>query len=120
MPKTIEDAKQWATDNEVRLDSDRLASSDETVQRFNRMMPAKSKELWDSGCWLGEQLRSHGATDEQVSQIQMALGQRAFGGNAWAAAVAYANEFEQSGDTEEKGGLELAEKRHAELFGEST
>ena len=117
MPKTIYDAKQWARDNTEELDADRLSSNDDAVQMFNRVMPEKSKELWDSGSWLAGQLRSNGATEEQISSIQMAQGQRAFGGNAWQAAVDYANEFEATGDTQEKGGLNLAEKRHEELFG---
>ena len=117
MPKTVDDAKRWASENKVDLDAARLSTEDETIQMFNRMMPDKSKELWDSGTWLAKQLRTAGATDEQVNSIQMAQGQRAFGGNAWQAAVDYANEFEATGDTEEKGGLALAQKRHAELFG---
>lgn len=119
MLKTVKDAKQWAEENAAQLDSDRLNSDDKYVQMFNRTMPTKSKELWDSGCWLAEQLRACGADDEQVSAIQMAQGQRAFGGDAWQAAVDYANEFEATGDTVEKGGAALAHKRHRELFGRS-
>ena len=47
----------------------------------------------------------------------MAQGQRSFGGDPWQAAVDYANEFIENGDTEEKGGVELALKRNDELFG---
>jgi len=115
---TIEDAKRWASENTEDLDRNRLRCDDVHVQMFNRIMPAKSKVLWDSGSWLGARLRSHGATDEQVSSIQMAQGQRAFGGDAWRAAVDYANEYAATGDTQEKGGLELAVKRNAEIFGE--
>ena len=84
---------------------------------FNRAMPELSRKLWNAGCWLAEKLREHGATDEQVEEIQLAHGQRSFGGDTWKAAVDYANEFAEEGDTEEKGGIELARKRHAELFG---
>ncbi len=114
---TINDAKQWAKDNASDLDASRLACADESVQIFNQIMPDKSKELWDSGGWLAQELESHGATVEQIHDIQTATGQRAFGGDAWRAAVDYANEFAATGDTEEKGGPELAEKRHRELFG---
>lgn len=114
---TIEDAKQWAADYATELDQIRLSCDDKTVQMFNRVMPEKSKDLWDSGSWLGEQLRALGATDEQVQSIQMAQGQRAFRGDAWQAAVDHVNEFSEQGDTEEKDGLDLAEKRHEELFG---
>lgn len=114
--KTVDDAKQWARDNTKELDARRLASPSDDVQMFNRIMPDKSKELWDSGCWLARELESLGATDEEISSIQMAQGQRAFGGNAWQAAVDYVNEFAATGDTVEKGGPELAEKRHKELF----
>lgn len=115
--KTIKDAKQWARDNASELDASRLSCADELVQMFNRIMPDKSQELWDSGCWLAQELEAHGATAEQIRDIQTAQGQRAFGGDGWQAAVDYANEFATTGDTEEKGGLELAEKRHKELFG---
>lgn len=114
---TIEDAKTWATERSSELDEARLGCEDQIIQMMNRMMPEKSKSLWDSGCWLAANLREHGATDEQVSSIQMAQGQRAFGGDAWQAAVDYANEFAANGDTEEKGGAELAVKRHREIFG---
>jgi hypothetical protein len=114
---TVEDAKAWASERCSELDADRLGHEDQMVQMMNRMIPEKSKSLWDSGCWLAAKLREHGATDEQVSSIQMAQGQRAFGGDAWQAAVDYANEFAANGDTEEKGGAELAAKRHSEIFG---
>ena len=117
MSFTVEQAKRWAEDNSVELDSNRLTCDDESVQMFNSCMPDKSKQLWDSGCWLGERLRAAGAKDDQVRQIQMAQGQRAFCGDAWQAAVDYANEFTATGDTVEKGGVALAVKRHAELFG---
>jgi hypothetical protein len=114
---TINDAKQWARDNASDLDASRLACADEFAQMLKQIMPDKSKELWDSGCWLAQELESRGATVEQIHDIQMATGQRAFGGDAWRAAVDYANEFAATGDTKEKGGLDLAEKRHKELFG---
>lgn len=116
---TVKSAKQWAKGQETELNAGRLACDDESVQMFNRIMPEKSKELWDSGVWLAEQLRSHGATDEQISSIQMAAVQRAFCGDAWQASVDYANEFAEHGDTEEKGGFELDVKRHKELYGSS-
>lgn len=116
--RTIEDAKQWALENAVMLHADRLACEDESVRMFNDIMPDLAKKLWDSGAWLAHELVAHGATNDQVSNIQMAQGQRAFGGDAWKAAVDYANEFAATGDTEEKGGCELAEKRNQELFGQ--
>ena len=115
--RTIEDAKQWAEDHAGELDADRLSCKDDPVRMFNDIMPELTKTLWDSGCWLAHELESHGATDDQVSSIQMAQGQRAFGGDAWQAAVDYVNEFAATGDTKEKGGRELAEKRNEELFG---
>ncbi len=124
MKLTIEGAKLWAQENHNDLDKKRLNHPDDMVQMMNKMIPEKSgdmgfrlKEIWDSGCWLGTQLELNGATEEQISSIQMAMGQRAFGGCPWQAAVNYANEFIETGDTEEKGGMELAEKLHNELFG---
>ncbi len=114
---TIEDAKQWAVENAVMLHEGRISCKNESVRMFNSIMPDLSKLLWDSGCWLAHVLESHGATAEQIVDIQGAQGQRAFCGDAWQAAVDYANEFAETGDTEEKWGPELAEKRHKELFG---
>ena len=114
---TIEEAQEWANKNNQELDSKRLGHTDKMVQMMNRIMPEKSKSLWDSGCWLGTILQDLGANDEQIGDIQMAHGQRSFGGDSWKAAVDYANEFAECGDTEEKGGAELAEKRHKEIFG---
>ena len=116
--RTIEDAKKWARENAADLDAARLSCKDESVRMFNDIMPEKSKTLWDSGSWLAHELESLGATADQISDIQMAQGQRAFGGDTWQAAVDYVNEFAATGDTEEKGGLELAEKRHKELLDE--
>lgn len=115
---TIEDAKQWAIENETELNRSRLSCKDSDVQMFNRIAPEKSKELWNSGCWLQDVLLEHGATDKQVKEIQFAAGQRAFGGDAWEVSVDYVNEFISNGDTQEKPGIELAKKRHNELFSE--
>jgi len=93
--KTINEAKQWALDNTESLDQRRLSCKDKDVRDFNRMVPELSKRLWDSGCWLAEQLRAHGATTEQVRDTQTAQGQRAFGGDAWQAAVDYAKALEK-------------------------
>lgn len=112
---TISDARAWADARREELDLARLTHTDPMVCMMNRVMPEKSKTLWDSGCWLAEVLREHGATDEQVRDTQMAVGQRALGGDAWRAAVDYANEFVATGDTEEKGGLELAVKINSEM-----
>lgn len=112
---TISDAKAWAEARRESLDIARLAHADPMVRLMNNAMPEKSKTLGDSGCWLAAVIREHGATDQQVRDIQMAVGQRAFGGDAWQAAVDYANEFVAKGDTEEKGGLELAVKINSEL-----
>ncbi len=117
---TANGARKWAAEHSADLDRDRKACSDADVQMFNTLMPKVSKTLWDSGIWLAERLAEHGANKDQIQSIQMATGQRAFGGDAWQAAVDYANEFAATGDTKEKGGEELAEKRHAEIFGEES
>ena len=113
---SIDDAKKWAAENFEALDADRLSSDDECVRMFNRMMPDLSQALWNSGCWLAEQLESHGASQDEISEIQMAQGQRSFGSDPWRAAVDYVNEFAETGDTKEKGGALLAEKINLELM----
>ena len=110
MKYTVEQAKAWAAENSHELDIARLRCTDGIVQMLNRVDPEKSKQVWDSGCWLAEVLREHGATEEQIREIQFAAGQRSFGGDAWKASVLYANEFAATGGTAEKPGPELAAK----------
>ncbi len=115
---TVLQAKQWAADNRKELDEKRMSCESEDAQMMNRILPLdKSRELWDSGVWAADMLHEAGADEDTIQSIQMAIGQRAFGGSGWVAAVGYVNEYLSTGDTEEKGGDELAEKRHRELFG---
>ena len=118
MAFTVVKAKQWAVDNSDDLDAARHAKGEEEefVRAFNNTMPGLSKLLWDSGSWLGTQLRDMGATEEQVTTIQMAHGQRAVAADPWRVAVDYANEFHDTGDTKEKAGPELAVKVHKEML----
>jgi len=113
---TIESAQQWENENAVRLDAKRLASTDEGVQMLNRILPDKSRQLWNSGCWLAEQLEACGASDDEIRDIQMVQGQHAFGGSAWQAAVDLANEYTETHTTKEHAGAELAEKLFKERF----
>lgn len=105
---TVEQAKAWADERIGQLTEERLSYTDSAVKMINKLMPELSKNLWNSSAWLGEALRQHGATDIQVQDIQMAQGQRSVYNDPWKVAVDYANEFATSGDTVEKGGLELA------------
>lgn len=118
MTLTIDHAKKWVTDNYDELEQKRINCADPDVQMFNSIAPKLSKTLWDSGCWLAHILRNAGATDQEVQSIQMAHGQRSFGADPWQTAVDYANEYCETGDTVEKGGLELGLKRNAEFFGD--
>jgi hypothetical protein len=112
----VEDAKNWALENSVNLDESRLGHKDPAVVLLNRLIPDKSKELWDAGCWLQKVLREYGVDENRINEIEMALGQRSFAANAWNVAVDYANEFANNGSIKEKGGIELAEKIHNEVF----
>lgn len=114
----IEDVKAWCLENRAELDESRLACEDAALQIINKMNPSLLKRLWDSGCWLAMKLREHGATEEQVQEIQFAHGQRAFGGCPYQVALGYAKEFAENGDTKEKGGEALADKIHGEVFGD--
>jgi hypothetical protein len=113
---TVEDAKKWALERLIELDKDRLECENKAVQMLNRIIPEKSKNLWDSGCWLESVLLENGASKEQVKDIQFAHGQRSFANDEWKVAVDYANEFIANGETQEKGGFELARKINEEIF----
>ncbi|RKY70960.1 MAG: hypothetical protein DRQ14_08065 [Candidatus Latescibacterota bacterium] len=117
---TVVEAMEWADENREELDGARLGSEDSSVKMMNGMMPDKSREMWDAGCWLGERLEELGATEDEAMDLQFALGQRAFAGSAWEAAVRYANEFAERGGTEEHAGPELAETVCKEIFGTET
>lgn len=114
---TAESAMQWAASRSGQLDKDRNECEDEVVKSLNAMFPKVSKILWDSGSWLREVLGLAGATEEEIVSIQMAQGQRSTISNPWDVAVDYANEYEATGTTLEKGGAELAEKVYQETFG---
>lgn len=115
---TVEDAKKWADERSSELDKERLGWEDPTIQMLNRIIPEKSKNLWNSGCWLESVLLENGASKEQIKDIQFAHGQRSFANDEWKVAVDYANEFIANGETKEKGGFELAKKINEEIFGE--
>lgn len=114
---TVEDVKKWIVENNTELEKDRLNCQDSSVQMLNRILPDKSKMLWDIGCWIEHVLQKNGADKEDISDIQFVFGQRAFGGAGEATAVAYVNEFVKTKEVAEKPGPELAEKIHNEMFG---
>ena len=87
---TVEDSKKWVDERSKELDKDRLECEDPTVQMLNRVIPEKSKNLWNSSCWLESVLLENGASKEQVKSIQFAHGQRSFAGDEWKIAVEYA------------------------------
>ena len=115
---TDNDGLKWQAENNDELNRARLASKDEGVQMFNRINPAISKALWDAGSWLGTKLRELGATDEEVESVQFAHGQRCFGGQPWAIAAQYINEFAETKTVGDKPGPELAEEITKEVFGD--
>lgn len=117
---SIHDAMSWAADNDAELDKSRLACTDSTIKMLNRMSPETSKKLWNTGCWIEEILEGLGADKQTIHDMQFAMGQRAFGGDPWAISVAYVNEFIANGGTEEKPGVELADKINSEMFGETS
>lgn len=108
--RTKQELITWAHENREELDARRMACEDEGVQEFNRMAPEMSRRLWDSGAWLASVLREAGASDQEVTDAQFAAGQRSFAADAFEVAVAFANEYEQSGSLAEEPGVELADK----------
>ena len=115
---TVDQVKEWTEENNAELDEGRLSCDDADVQIFNRCVPEKSKELWDVGCWLSEQLAELGATEAENHDICFAHGQRSFAGNTIQSAVDYANEFLNNKSVKDKLGIELADEINKEVFGE--
>lgn len=71
-------------------------------------------EVWKAGCWLNEQLRENGATEEEVYDIGFSHGQRSVFGNTYEWALKYLNEFLGSGTVKDKPGSKLADRINAE------
>lgn len=114
MPYTVEQAKAYIKEHQAEMLKS-LADSKE-VPASLALMPGM-QTIWCSGCWLGRHLEGAGATDQQIQDIQFAHGQRCFGGDPVAVAVAYVNEFLETKTVADKPGPELAEKINAEVFG---
>lgn len=115
--RTVEEAMQWAADNREELDKGRLECESPDVQMFNRIMPELSQRIWDSGCWLTEQLKALGASDEDIAEAQFATGQLATLGNPWRSVVAFVNGYEEHGEAPVKPGAALALAIERERWG---
>ena len=66
--------------------------------------------IWNAGSWLSVVLSINGASPEDCSRICFCHGQRSVYASTIAMAVAYANEYEQTGTTQDQPGPELAER----------
>ena len=104
MPYTVEEAKQYVANNRADITLGMMQLESTQAWRQNESF----LRCWDSGCWLSVVLRKMKATDAQVHDITFAHGQRSLFGDAYAWAVAYANEFEKTGNIPEAPGRALA------------
>lgn len=105
MPYTVEEAKQYVEDNREDITLGMMEHEATTPYRSN----PRFLLCWDSGCWLGVVLKQMNATKEQVHAITFSHGQRSLFGDAYAWAVKYANEFEQTRQVPEAPGKQLAD-----------
>jgi hypothetical protein len=93
---TVEEAKQWAADNEAVLRDGRALSVDDRVVMLNREAPESSRAIWEAGSWLEIVLHEAGATDREIIEAQKIVGTATFLGHTWEMAVHQANLFEHS------------------------
>lgn len=114
MTYTVEDINKYQEENRDKL-AEGIANCEE-IPSIMKSLPM-FKDLWAAGEWLGKMLREHGAEDMEVSDICFVHGQRSFGGDTKVEAVALANEYAATGDTEDKPGEELAQKINEKLLG---
>jgi len=104
---TIEDARRYIAEHRDELTRSLQESTE--VHSAMKSMPFV-QQLWDAGCWLGEVLEQHGATEEENEAICFAHGQRCFGRDPLGEAVRLANEFIATGTTKDRPGPALAEE----------
>lgn len=116
MTYTVEDARAYVAANHAGMIQGLMKCTE--VPGFMKQTGGFLEDVWCSGCWLATHLLHHGATEQQKRDIGFAHGQRCFGSDPYAVAVAYVNEFVAAGEVSEKPGLVLAEKICIEVFGE--
>ena len=112
---TVESAKTWAAEN-----SDGLYESLNATTVIPAGLKASMRDIWFSGCWLNEMLQAAGLDADEIADIGFVHGQRCFGRDPWAAAVALVNEAESTGTTKDRPGVELADQINSEVFGDAS
>ena len=110
---TEDDVLKYVTDNKENL----VKSLDECDGIPSFMKKSQFQSIWDAGCWLGHVLRENGASDDEKGSILFVHGQRCFGNDPVKQAVLLANEFVNTGTTEDRPGMELADKINQEILG---
>jgi len=109
---TEEDVRKYTTGNK-----EELAKSLNECDDVPNFMKNHFQPIWDAGCWLGSALREKGCSEEERANILFVHGQRCFGRDPVKQAVLLANEFVNTGTTEDRPGMELADKINQEILG---
>lgn len=93
--RTIKEAKEWASKNQdsILAGLEEAIKLDPSIFSMSKTMPEVFKQLWDSGCWLQEECRKLGFSEEEIKEKQFECGQRSFGDIPWEVAVDYVNEL---------------------------
>ena len=107
---TIEDFEKY--ENENRKDLQDSFMSCQEVPTFMKRLGSEFETMWNSGCWLKEELLKVGAKDKEADAICFVQGQKSFVGDTVKIAIELLNEYTSTGTVRDKPGTELAEKIH--------
>lgn len=94
-----------------------IARWDESAKNspYRSILKGAILEIWRSGCWLEEEMKKLGATDQESYDCCFAHGQRSFGRDPWVMAV---NALEKwKAGNPDKPGEELAQSLIKEMVG---
>ena len=93
--RTIEEAKEWASKNQesIRAGFEIAAKRDPSIISMSQTMPEVFKQIWDSGCWMQEECRKLGFSEEEIKGMQFECGRRSFGDIPWEVSVDYVNDL---------------------------
>ena len=111
---TIEDFEEY--ENENRKDLQDSFMSCEEVPVFMKCPGSKFETMWNSGCWLKEELLKLGAKDKEADDICFVQGQKSFAGDTVKISIELLNEYASTNTVSDKPGIELAEKIHNDLL----
>ena len=111
---TIENFEEYQ--NENRKDLQNSFMSCQEVPTFMKRLGSEFETMWNSGCWLKEELLKLGAKDKEADDICFVQGQKSFTGDTVKIAIELLNEYAKNNKVKDKPGIKLAEKIHTDLL----